>query len=536
MAIIQAGYTATLQPTTPDTAGGVIEIRSATVETLGQAVDFVDIPANIYSPSVWAYVTQSQENTYRAVIRDAIDGSYLAHTDTVTVTANGWIELPVIGGSISTQATAVFLYTQTQASQPWFITRHNSGSGDGNKHQDANADTIFADPAGTAISGWVTTANDFSIYVEYSDTAPSGITSIGGDNVVKAGETAVPTVAAGLASSPSSPTATLGGESLVISNWNSGQPILDIPLDLDVAHDTNLTLSLFDGTTTLTLDNVQVAVADGWEFVAFDGTIPNTTTTESFYEYIISELGITPVATDRFEFTSSTGLTVDTELQFEVSPPADASGNLKIYHAGSWTLGDYVITDAGLPASFGITHDAAMAHGTDFVVTVSNPAVTPTDANSTLSTGAVSLVPVVTGSAPTFTLTYSISRLDLQEGSYTWTQTVGAETANTSSLAYTIDGNGTSEYYGTVAALTGAWAEPEYSALATGDNIYAVRTAGTGAPDVTVGAFPESTTWTIYIQDQADDTWGAAGTLTVPAAASFLPIFARFNNQLIGGM
>lgn len=199
---------------------------------------------------------------------------------------------------------------------------------------------------------------------------------------------------------------------------------------------------------------------------------------------------------------------------------------------GSYTVTGRVIksdatiaTDtSSLTVGFGITHDAAMAHGTDFVVTANNPAVTPTDLNSTLTTGTVSLVPTVTGSSPTFTLTYDITRLDLQEGSYTWTQTIGAETDTTSSLAYTIDGNGTSEYYGTVAALTGAWAEPEYSALATGDNIYAVRTAGTGAPDVTVGAFPESTTWTIYIQDQTDDVWGSAGTLTVPAADTTAPV------------
>ena len=204
----------------------------------------------------------------------------------------------------------------------------------------------------------------------------------------------------------------------------------------------------------------------------------------------------------------------------------------KTYADGIYAISASVLDTDGTAATdtstlsvgFGISHDAAMAHNSTFAVTVSNPAVTPTDANSTLSTGSVSLVPVVTGSSPTFTLTYSISRLDLQEGSYTWTQTVGAETANTSSLAYTIDGNGTSEYYGTVTALTGAWSEPEYSALATGDNIYAVRTAGTGAPDVTVGAFPESTTWTIYIQDQTDDVWGAAGTLTVPAADTTAPV------------
>ena len=183
-----------------------------------------------------------------------------------------------------------------------------------------------------------------------------------------------------------------------------------------------------------------------------------------------------------------------------------------------------VATDTStLSVGFGITHDAAMAHGTDFDVVISNPATTPTTGNTTLTNGTAVLTPSgVTGTGP-YTATFPISRVDKQEGSYVWTVDVDVETANTSSLAYTIDGNGTSEYYGTVAALTGAWAEPEYSALSIGDNIYAIRTAGTGAADVTVGAFPEDSTWTIYIQDQADDVWGSAGTLTVPAADTTAP-------------
>ena len=52
-----------------------------------------------------------------------------------------------------------------------------------------------------------------------------------------------------------------------------------------------------------------------------------------------------------------------------------------------------------------ISYDAAMAHGTPFVVTVNNPAVTPTNANSTLTTGTESLVNHGgTGTGPTIHL------------------------------------------------------------------------------------------------------------------------------------
>jgi hypothetical protein len=210
---------------------------------------------------------------------------------------------------------------------------------------------------------------------------------------------------------------------------------------------------------------------------------------------------------------------------------------------GSYTVTGTVIksdgttaTDtAALSVGFAITHDAAMAHGTDFVVTANNPAVTPTDLNSTLTTGTVSLVPTVTGSSPTFTLTYDITRLDLQEGSYTWTQTIGAETDTTSSLAYTIDGVGANEFYGTVTDQAN-WIALGYTEVVDGDNIYFVRTSGSGDVFVETASFPAGTIGQVYIQQASDDVWGAPATLTVPAAPSFLPIFARFNNQLIGGM
>ena len=193
------------------------------------------------------------------------------------------------------------------------------------------------------------------------------------------------------------------------------------------------------------------------------------------------------------------------------------------------------ITGEAAAATPTVTDVDAMAHGSSSNVTVSNFAAAATTGNSTLTSGTVVLTPSsVAGSV----LTFPISRLDLQEGSYTWTLDIAGETASTGSVAYTIDGNASDEFYGTVSTLTGVWADAAYSALEVGDNIYAIRTAGTGTPDVTVGAFPADTTWTIYIQDVNDNVWGSSGTLTIPAAPSpsFLPSFARFNNQLIGGM
>ena len=181
-----------------------------------------------------------------------------------------------------------------------------------------------------------------------------------------------------------------------------------------------------------------------------------------------------------------------------------------------------------------VTDVDAMAHGSSSNVTVSNFAAAATTGNSTLTSGTVVLTPSgVAGSV----LTFPISRLDLQEGSYTWTLDIAGETASTGSVAYTIDGNGTTEFYDTVTDQA-AWIAGGYTEVVNGDNIYAVRTSGSTTPVLSSFSFLGPSTWDIYIQDVADNVWGSSGTLTVPAAPSpsFLPSFARFNNQLIGGM
>ena len=173
--------------------------------------------------------------------------------------------------------------------------------------------------------------------------------------------------------------------------------------------------------------------------------------------------------------------------------------------------------------------DAAMVHDVPFAMSVYSYDTVP-DGTATLTNGTVVLNPTVSGSNP-YTLTFPISRLDLQEGSYPWTLSIGGETETTASIPYTIDGNGTTEFYGTVTDQA-AWIAEGYTEVVDGDNIYAIRTSGTTTPVLASCSFTGPSTWDIYIQDVADDVWGSSGTLTVPAGPSFLPIFAPVNNQL----
>ena len=183
----------------------------------------------------------------------------------------------------------------------------------------------------------------------------------------------------------------------------------------------------------------------------------------------------------------------------------------------------------GAAATPTVTDVDAMAHGSSSNVTVSNFAAAATTGNSTLTSGTVVLTPSsVAGSV----LTFPISRLDLQEGSYTWTLDIAGETASTGSVAYTIDGNGTDEFYGTVTDQA-AWIAGGYTAVVNGDNIYAVRTSGTTTPVLASCSFTGPSTWDIYIQDVADNVWGSSGTLTVPAADLVAPVITLLGSPTV---
>ena len=200
----------------------------------------------------------------------------------------------------------------------------------------------------------------------------------------------------------------------------------------------------------------------------------------------------------------------------------------KTYADGEYDVVTSIINNDATTASssstmsvgFSMSTDSAMAHGSDHVVTVSNPPVTPTDLNTTYTNGLVSLVPTVTGTGP-FTLTFPISRLDKAAGTYAWTLDIGGNTLVSDPIPYTIAANGTEHYYDTFDARTGEYEDPAFDGLTIGDNLYVVRTSGnTDYPvDISIGAYPVGE-YQFWSQDQSDNRWSEEGSITVTAAAN----------------
>lgn len=128
---------------------------------------------------------------------------------------------------------------------------------------------------------------------------------------------------------------------------------VDIPADIDLEWGTTHELAVTHDGGTTTLSGVTLSAPTGWETVSFS-TIPDTGTTESFYEYSQSDVTVgnfTAQVGDTLAFTSATGLTIDGSSIPVVNPAATVTGSYKWWDASlsTWTpVSSYTITNLGV--------------------------------------------------------------------------------------------------------------------------------------------------------------------------------------------
>lgn len=193
------------------------------------------------------------------------------------------------------------------------------------------------------------------IAVEVTPLVPT-INSIDTDNHVLAGQAAAVISAIGIDSSPSTQTITLGGEALTVTDWNSGDPIVTIPLHINLQWGQVYQLALTDDTGTTTLNGITLTAPAGWTQVVYDGTALDEAATESFFEHAKTDVdagSFTMVSGDILIFEDATGLTVDTQTLPSVDPAATVTGGYKIWDVSEATytgLSTYTFTDDGAPS------------------------------------------------------------------------------------------------------------------------------------------------------------------------------------------
>jgi hypothetical protein len=169
-------------------------------------------------------------------------------------------------------------------------------------------------------------------------SAPRSIADIDGDNSVAVGQTNIVIIATGLDAVPTVQTITLGGEALTILNWNNGNPIVSIPVDIQLKWGrTDLQLAVTDDTGTVTLNNVTLSPEAGWEYVDFNGTPPGPQT-ESGYELAQTDYGYSMVLGDQWIFKSESGLSYDAQTLPTLNPPATITSEYRVWNDSSASL------------------------------------------------------------------------------------------------------------------------------------------------------------------------------------------------------
>tara|TARA_R110000822_G_scaffold15369_7_gene52986 strand:+ start:2769 stop:5450 length:2682 start_codon:yes stop_codon:yes gene_type:complete len=178
------------------------------------------------------------------------------------------------------------------------------------------------------------------------------IFNVNGGSTFSAGQTNISTLCNILDATPTVQLATLGGESLVVLDWNGGQPILEAPLHISLKWEELYDLVLTDDTGSVTLTDVTLLTPATWTVVELTD-IPNTVDTESFYEVAQTDAGVgnfTMVVGDILAYENATGLTVDGFTYPTIGPPLSVAGDYKIYDISlaTWTtVGSYSWIDGG---------------------------------------------------------------------------------------------------------------------------------------------------------------------------------------------
>lgn len=218
----------------------------------------------------------------------------------------------------------------------------------------------------TVTADYVITATDGNGGSTPSDTFALVVTAIvpvlnniDTDNDVFAGQTSVPVSTLGLPTiQPTGITLTLGGQAIILNNWNSGQFTVNIPLEINILGGTTTNQLLLNYTGlaggAITIDNVTLSQNASRTQIAL-AVIPDEALTESYYEYAKTDTEVgsfTMVVGDVLVFENATGLTVDDRTLPSIDPPMTVTGGYKIWDtsAGTFTpLSTYTWTDDGIP-------------------------------------------------------------------------------------------------------------------------------------------------------------------------------------------
>lgn len=313
-----------------------------------------DIVAGANEPNPTFSIDAGNEPIIAVIVR--VSG----HTSVIgvsTFTNNSTLSLPASGtastDSLVYRVAAIGIgadYSLTMPGNPIF--NENSGADSSSNVRLAVSNQQYAKgaaiPAVNASQNTAETAVLMSIVVSGA-LAARRIDDIDTNNIVETGQSSAIIAGAGLGTVSS---VTLGGEACTL-NGNTDIAIdIDIPLHINVPHDSNLDLIVTDETGSLTLSNVQVTANSSWAVVEITA-IPDEAETDSVIEFAKSDADLSNFVAevgDSFAYENQAGLTIDSLGVPIIEPPTTVNTSLKFFDAsvGQWTnVASLTFTDSG---------------------------------------------------------------------------------------------------------------------------------------------------------------------------------------------
>ena len=192
------------------------------------------------------------------------------------------------------------------------------------------------------------------ITIEITPVVPV-INSINGGSPIRVGQTGIGVNCDALDVSPAIQVAKLNGKSLIVTDWNSGDPIVDVPADINLIGGRTYQLSITDDNRTVTLDNVLLNVRAGWNNAVFNGVLSDTVETDSVPEMVLTDALVNNFdmkVNDVFVYEEGPGLSFNDSLQWKIEPPVTLTRKFKIWDESESTFtveSTFTITDGGVP-------------------------------------------------------------------------------------------------------------------------------------------------------------------------------------------
>lgn len=177
--------------------------------------------------------------------------------------------------------------------------------------------------------------------------APRAVISVDTDNSVYAGQPNVSVNSDSVVANSTLRRVLVGGEEFAIEDWNSGKPIISIPLHSSLEMGVTHTVQVVDDIGSITAANgLFIDINPNWEAVTL-GEIPESDE-DSFYH----EAGYTPSIGDILYKTANSGVTIDNAWRISAPSGSNISGDFKIWRPGTsdyTQVAQYSFIDGGSP-------------------------------------------------------------------------------------------------------------------------------------------------------------------------------------------